>query len=245
MPTPEISVVILCYKAGNFARIFYRQVVDVLNKERLNFEIVLVGNYIKGRNDITPEVVKEIAETNPRTLYTAVEKRDLQTQGMGWDLRTGLNLATGKTIAFIDGDGQMPPEDIPKLYKKLVEDGLDLCKAKRITRGDGPYRKIISGIFNNLMKILFPGILANDINAKPKLFTRSAFEKLNLESNTWFIDGEIMIKARRHGFRIGEIETIFLENSERRSFISLKANFEFLKNIFYWRLKEFGFFNKR
>lgn len=242
MQSPDFSVVILCYKSGNFAKTFYKKVVDVLKKDNLNYEIILVGNYIAGKGDITPDVIKEIADTNNKTKAVIIEKKDLQTQGMGWDLRSGLDKATGKTIAFIDGDGQMPPEDLPKLYHQLMNSSLDLCKAKRITRGDGPYRKFISGVFNNLMKILFPGILANDINAKPKLFTREAFEKLKLESNTWFVDGEIMIKARRLGFKIGEMETVFLENSERKSFISLKANFEFIKNILYWRLREFGFF---
>jgi len=234
---PEISVVILCYRSGSFAKVFYQKVADVLTKNHLNYEIVLVGNYRPGSGDTTPDIVKQISLSDPRT-QAVLKEKTLPEQGMGWDMRSGLDSAKGNVIAVIDGDGQMSPEDLPKLYRKLVEEKLDLCKAKRITRGDGPYRKFISGIFNGIMAVLFPGIVANDINAKPKLFTRAAFEKLKLESDTWFIDGEIMIKARRHGFKVGEVETVFLENPERASFISLKANFEFIKNIIRWRLKE-------
>lgn len=236
---PEISVVILCYRAGAFARTFHARVTDILKEDHLNYEIILVGNYLASREDDTPRVVAEIAKGDPRTRAVIKEKTNLTDQGMGWDMRTGLETASGNVIAVIDGDGQMPPEDIPKLYKKLKKEKLDLCKARRVTRGDGPYRKFISGIFNFLMSVLFPGIVANDINAKPKILTRSAYEKMNLESNTWFIDAEMMINARRLKLRIGELETVFYENPERRSFISLKANIEFLKNIFVWRIKEF------
>ena len=54
------------------------------------------------------------------------------------------------------------------------------------------------------------------------------------------IDGEIMIKARRFRFKIGEVETEFYENSERHSFVSVKTNLEFIINIIIWRFKEYG-----
>lgn len=234
--TPEISVVILCYRSGEFARVFYQRVVDILSKNNLDYEIVLVGNYRKGMSDITPEIVRDIVSKNPRTIAVIKEKVSPK-HAMGWDMKSGLQASTGKTITVIDGDGQIPPEDIPELYMALKRDGLDLCKAVRITRGDGPYRKFISYMFNLIMRILFGGI-EDDINGKPKLFTREVYERLNLESNDWFIDGEIMIKACRMNLKTGNITTNFYKNPERQSFISLKANIEFIKNIIKWRFKE-------
>jgi glycosyltransferase involved in cell wall biosynthesis len=184
--TPEISVVILCYRSGQYARVFYKQMVDILAKDNLDYEIVLVGNYWPNSGDITPKVVKEIATGNPRTKCVVKEKMD-RNQAMGWDMKSGLEIATGKTITVIDGDGQFSPEDIPRLYKNLKEKNLDLCKAVRVSRGDGLYRKFISRVFNLTMRIVFWGI-EGDINGKPKLFTRAVYEKLNLESNDWFIE---------------------------------------------------------
>jgi len=239
MTIPKISVVILCYKAGNFAKVFHQKVAKILQNNNLDYEIVLVGNFWADKGDVTPGVVRQIATNEDRTI-SVIKKKTTKTHSMGWDMRSGLEAATGSTIVVIDGDGQMPPEDIPKLYKKLVDEKLDLCKGKRISRGDGIYRKFISYIFNGIMQLLFPGIISNDINGKPKIFTREAYNKLNLESNDWFIDGEIMIKARRYKFKIGEMETMFYENQERKSFISFKANLEFIKDIITWRLKEWG-----
>jgi glycosyltransferase involved in cell wall biosynthesis len=237
MGTPEISVVILAYKSGDFAKVFYERTSEVLKAAHLNYEIVIVGNYWPNRGDITPDVVREIASKDPR-VKPVIEEKTKKSQAMGYDVRAGMNAASGETIALIDGDGQMPPEDIPQLYQTLKKNDLDLCKATRITRGDGNLRRLISNIYNVFMQILFPGI-TNDVNGKPKLVKREAYEKLYLVSNDWFIDAEIMIKARRFGFKVGEIGTNFYKNPERESFISIKSNLEFLKNILVWRVKEF------
>src|SRR3989338_2024180 len=234
---PDISVVILCYRSGNFATTFHKRVTDVLTKNNLDYEIVLVGNYRLGSGDITPDVVREVARTDPRTVCVVKEKTD-QSQAMGWDMRSGLEASSGKTITVIDGDGQMPPEDILKLFQKMKDGGYDLCKTVRISRGDGLYRKLISRTFNLAMRVLFPGI-HGDINSKPKLFTREVYEKLHLESNDWFIDAEIMIKVRNFNIKIREIRTDFYKNPERKSFISFKANVEFVRNMIQWRIKEF------
>lgn len=236
--SPELSVVILCYRSGDFAKIFHKKVSDLLRDRNVDYEIILVGNYRPNTGDNTPAVVKEIASGDSRTKAVVKEKTS-EKQAMGWDLKSGLELTSGKIIAFIDGDGQMPPEDIIRLYDKMKEGGFDFCKVQRISRGDGPYRKFISKTFNTFMRTLFPGI-KDDINAKPKIFTREVYNKLHLESPDWFIDAEIMIKVRRLNLKVGEVETDFYENTRRRSFISLKANFEFIKNIIYWRIKEFS-----
>ncbi len=236
-PKPELSVVILCYKSGDFAKTFYKRVVDVLEKNNLDYEVVLVGNYRPNSGDTTPDVVEDITENNSRTISIIKEKTSPD-QAMGWDMRSGLEIATGKNITVIDGDGQMPPEDVARLYRAMKEGGYDLCKTVRVSRGDGLYRKLISRTFNLTMRILFPGI-EGDINSKPKIFTREVYEKLNLESKDWFIDAEMMIKVRKLNIKIGSIKTDFHKNPERQSFISFKANWEFLKNILIWRLKEF------
>jgi len=235
---PEISVAILGYKSENFLYTFHQRVVDVLEKANLTYEIIIVANYIPNTGDTTPEVARDVAKISLHTKTVILEKPDNR-HAMGWDARSGLNAATGDIIAFIDGDGQMPPEDILKLFYKIKNENLDICKATRILRGDGFYRKLTSFIFNKLIRLLFPGINSKDINGKPKIFTRNAYSKLELESNDWFIDSEIMIKARRYNFKIGEIDTIFYKNTVCNSSISFKTNFEFIKNLFWWRIKEF------
>ena len=242
---PDISLVILCYGAGEFVRQFCRNATNIFVKNGiLDYELVLVGNYHKDSNDNTPKVVAELAsenyvttEGNPKIVCVTKIKEGM----MGWDMQSGLSVARGRYIAVIDGDGQMPLGDVVAVYKKIKNEKFDLVKTYRITRGDNLWRKIISRVYNLLFKFLFPGLCSRDINSKPKIFSREAYEKMSLVSGDWFIDAEIMIQARRYNFKIGEIPTHFLGLNGRRSFVRLITITEFVKNLIVFRIKEFGY----
>ncbi|HEV7507543.1 MAG TPA: glycosyltransferase [Thermoanaerobaculia bacterium] len=233
--SPDLSVVVLCYRSGDGARSCAARIGKVLADAGIvDYQIVLVGNYVAGSGDTTPDVVRELATGDPRIVCSAVAKQGM----MGWDMRSGLSLATGACLAVIDGDGQVLVEDLVRIYRLLREQSLDLAKTYRTSRGDGLKRKLFSLVFNGLFHVLFPGLAVRDVNAKPKILTRSAYERLALQADDWFIDAEILIQARHLGFRIGEIETEFLGLTGRRSFISMAAVIEFLRNLLRYRLLE-------
>jgi len=232
---PDISVVILCYQTGHRIHGFLKKVIHNLETITTNWEIVLVGNYIEGRNDDTPLVVKEIAIKNSKIKAVALPKQGW----MGWDARTGLDQCTGKTIAFIDGDEQMNAEDIVKAYKLLIDFQLDIVKPYRKTRDDSWIRRVNSYIFNVIYNILFPGYLVLDVNSKPKIFTDKAFKQLDLKSDDWFLDAEIMIHARRLGLRFFEFPTSFQRAIYRKSFVRFSAALEFIFNLLKARIREY------
>jgi len=234
--TPELSVVVLCYKAGEAARQFVEKIQSLFKREGIiSYELILVGNYLSENNDLTPLVVKELAANCDNIRYIAKKKEGM----MGWDMKSGLNLARGKYISVIDGDGQMPIEDLVRVYRKIVSTQADLVKTYRLERGDSLWRKFISWFYNFFFSLLFSGFGMKDINSKPKIFSQTALRRLELTSDDWFIDAEIMIQARRLRFKIIEIPTVFLGLVGRRSFISAKTVLEFIKNLIIYRLKEF------
>ena len=210
--------------------------VTSLEEEKIDWESILVGNYFEGTGDQTPEMVQRISDRNPR-IKTVVKVKEGM---MGWDMKSGLQAATGKNMAIIDGDGQMPYTDVIRVYNLMIKKGYDLVKTVRIKRSDGWYRMSISTVYNLLFKVMFPGINAWDMNSKPKIITREQYQKMNLESNGWFIDAEIMIIARRLKIGIGEIETTFHSIDSRPSFVKPLAILEFLVNLIWYRIKEFG-----
>ena len=149
----ELSIVILCYRAGESARDFVKKTIQELEVNNIkNYELMLVGNYLKDSHDITPIVVADIASNDSRIRYIAKVKEGM----MGWDMKSGLEIASGQYIAVIDGDGQMPLEDVVAIYDKIRGEKLDLVKTYRITRGDSLWRKIISFVYNLLFRFLFP-----------------------------------------------------------------------------------------
>ncbi|MEC7641526.1 MAG: glycosyltransferase, partial [Nitrospinota bacterium] len=160
---------------------------------------------------------------------------------MGWDMKSGLDAATGQILAVIDGDGQMPPEDVARVYKKMKEEKLDLAKTYRAKRHDSYYRTCISKVYNLLFKVLFPGLECEDINSKPKVMTRGVYGQLELKSNGWFIDAEIMIQARRLGLKVAEVPTVFHGIESRASFIKPTSILEFSANLIWYRILEFRY----
>ena len=103
----------MCYRSGNYAEVYLDRVLKQLKLNQIeNFEIILVGNYIEGQNDITPTIVKDLAEKNKQVNCLALPKEGW----LGWDVRKGIQASKGEFIALIDGDGQMPAKDIIRVY---------------------------------------------------------------------------------------------------------------------------------
>lgn len=233
METPDLSVVVLCYRSEDYITDFVKQLENELEEEGINYELVLVANYDRNSNERTAEIVKGIAAGNPRIMVVSREKEGK----MGWDMRSGLREASGMKIAVIDGDGQMPVSDIALVYRIIKSGRYDLVKTYRAKRFDGFYRQLLSFFYNLLFRILFrPGFPTPDINSKPKVLTRVAYEKMNLVSSDWFTDAEIMIEAFRNKLRICHVSTVFYKNERRKSMVSAATIFEFVYNLFYYRL---------
>jgi glycosyltransferase involved in cell wall biosynthesis len=232
---PEISVVILCYQAGERIRSFVDKAIKLLDSSAPSWEIILVANYLNNSNDITPQVVKEISARNQNVKSVARVKEGM----MGWDARSGLREAAGRYICLIDGDEQMPPEDIISVYRKIADEGLDFVTTYRLTRCDGVMRKFISSVYNLVFKLLFPEINIRDVNSKPKIFKAEAYAKMRLVSDDWFIDAEMVIQAKKLKLKMGEVPTEFFKCKYRKSFVKIDAIFEFMKNLLKARFGRF------
>jgi len=223
---PFLSLVILCYKAETSIVSFVDKIQELFSWIRVDYELILVANYWPNQNDQTPQIVKNISLNKKNIKYVAKEKQG----NMGWDLKSGLELASGRYIGFIDGDGQFPIYSLLPLIYLAKTDKYDLAKTYRVLRGDGLYRKLISKSFNFFFNTIF-NTNYWDINSKPKIFKNDFYKQLNLKSNDWFIDAEIMIKANQLKATVIETPIHFIENENRASFVKFDAVIEFLKNL--------------
>jgi glycosyltransferase involved in cell wall biosynthesis len=231
---PDLSIIVLCYRAEDNIRSFVQQLIAEMITEGIDdYELILVANYEKNSSDKTPAIVLEIAAVNPGVKVIAKEKKGK----MGWDMRSGLEAATGQYIAVIDGDGQMPISDIPIVYKVIQTGHYDLVKTFRAKRFDGFVRKWMSILYNLLFSILFKvSFPVIDINSKPKIMTREAYQRMNLKSDDWFTDSEIMLQAHELKLRICQLSTVFYENERRKSFVKPTTAFEFIYNLLHYRI---------
>ncbi len=149
---PELSAIVLCYRAGESILSVVGPLHDQLRESGVTFELVLVANYDPDREDPTPGIVEEFAAAheNVRTVEGPKEG------AMGWDMRSGLDAATGRYMVVIDGDAQNPVEDVLRMYREMRRTGTDVMKGRRTSRFDGTYRRFVSWVYNVLFVRALP-----------------------------------------------------------------------------------------
>jgi len=231
----DLSIVVLCYHSGKTIVPFFYELEELLKELSVGYETVLVANDFAESKDETVSIVKELAKEYPHVIPITKIKEGM----MGWDMLQGMNACNGKYICVIDGDGQFPIKSVVDVYKTIVSTQSDIVKTYRNKRDDGAYRHLLSSVYNFIFNWLYPGLHSKDVNSKPKIMSRETYAALKLESTDWFIDAEIMIKARKLKLKIGEIPIAFSANESRKSFVRIGAIAEFMWNLITFKFKKF------
>jgi glycosyltransferase involved in cell wall biosynthesis len=230
MVAPDLSAIVLGYRAGASLDLLARRLHESLAASGHSFEIVLVANYHEGADDDTPAVAERLAQELTATRVVARPKEG----GMGWDLRSGLAAAAGDVLVVIDGDGQYAMDDVVVAFERLRETGSDIAKGRRASRGDGLYRRVVTTGFNLAFALLFPRRGVRDVNGKPKAIARSAYERLRLTSDDWFLDAELVLEAYRLRMKVCEFPVVYSEG-DRASFVKPGAIVEFAQHMLRYR----------
>jgi len=220
---PDFSIVIPLYDEEECVEKCVVEMIRGLDRDFAGaYELILVVN---GSRDHTPEICERLAACYGcvRTVAVPVNR------GYGGGIITGLREAGGRFVGFMCGDGQIAPDDLGRVMHEIAGGAWDLVKARRASRGDGTIRRLNSRVYNALFG-LFLGTRSPDINAMPKLWRREVAPLLDPTSTDWFIDAELMIKARYRGLRVREIPMRYLERSGGRSVVRVSTAFEFLRN---------------
>lgn len=229
---PELSVVILCYGAREQVPHVVGPLHEELEATSVPYELILVANYWPGTGDPTPAHAEAFAREHPHVSVVARPKAG----GMGWDLRSGLEVARGSMLVYLDGDGQVSTHDALVAYRRLQETGADVVKGRREMREDGSVRTLTSLVYNLLFRLLFRTRPLWDVNGQPKGLTRGAYERLDLKTDDWFTDAEIVLKARAMGLTIVEFPVRFRQRRTPGSLVGPGTVWEFLANMAAWRL---------
>jgi DNA-directed RNA polymerase subunit RPC12/RpoP len=96
----------------------------------------------------------------------------------------------------------------------------DVVAAYRFDRtGEGPLRTAYSFGWNLIIKILF-GLRVKDVNFSFKLVRRKIFEKVDLKSESSFIDAELLIRCQYCGYRILQMGVDYFPRSRGISTLS-------------------------
>ncbi len=139
--------------------------------EHGDFEIIIVDD---GSSDSSADVVREmmVSQGNLRLLQHKASA------GQSAAVHSGILAAYGVVVATLDGDGQNPPEELPKLFAPLIDPSvspqLGLVAGQRVGRKDTWSKKLASKFANGLRSKLLKDE-TRDTGCGLKAFRRDAF----------------------------------------------------------------------
>lgn len=166
-----------------------------LNQRFKDYEILVISD---GSTDNTNRIVRGLSKKDRKIKLFTRKKR----LGYGAALRAGFENSSKDIIFYTDADNQFNIEDMNKLLPHLNK--YDIVSAYRINRQNPPMRLFVADIYNMIIRILF-NLKIRDIDCSFKLYKRKVFESITLKANTGLIDAEVLIKAKKKGFKIGQI----------------------------------------
>jgi glycosyltransferase involved in cell wall biosynthesis len=161
-----------------------------------DWEVIIVDD---GSLDRTAEIADRLAADDPSHIRVFHHSPNL---GYAEALKTGFTNARHQLIFYTDSDNQFDVREIKSLLP-LIENA-DIVNGFRIYRFDPLTRLVLSWVFNLVVRIMFR-INVRDIDCAFKLFRREVFDKVTIESKKFFVDAEVLAKAKYFGFRMVEI----------------------------------------
>ena len=225
---PFISIIVPVYNERENIDEFGERLYLALRNSGFRSEVIFVDDH---SSDGTWEYLLELERSTKETdVFRVLRKHGRR--GKAFSLLQGFAEARGNILAMIDGDLQYAPEEIPPMVEKLVSH--DIIVANRNARHGPRFRRMASRAFTFVLGRILLGISA-DMQSGLKVFRREVLHNLRLAPTTWGFDYVFLYKAKRMGWRIGEMETSLSNRPLSKSGINARAAFEDMEEK--WRFQ--------
>jgi dolichyl-phosphate beta-glucosyltransferase len=229
----ELSVVVPCFNEAVRLPGSLEQVAAYLEMQGAAFELLLVDD---GSRDSTPQLIREAASANEHVQAVLLAAN----RGKGRAVAEGVARSCGGMVLISDADFSAPIEEMPKLEAAIAA-GADVAVGSRAKRGarevDQPlHRRLMGKTFNLLVQgLLLPGIW--DTQCGFKLFRGDVARELfgRLRTDGFAYDVEILVLARRSGYRISEVPVRWINSSTTRV-QTVRHSREMLSDVLHIRL---------
>jgi glycosyltransferase involved in cell wall biosynthesis len=223
MTFDTISAVLPAYNEEENIETAATRLADVLRSLKLrDWEVIIVDD---GSVDQTPEIADRLAAADPAHIRVIHHQPN---RGYAEALKSGFTSARHQLVFYTDSDNQFDVGELKKLLP-LIENA-DIVCGFRIYRFDPLTRLVLSWGYNLLVRIIFR-INVRDIDCAFKLFRHDVFDKIVIESKKFFVDAEILAKARFHKMKLVEIGVRHYPRQAGHSTVRASHIFSTLKEI--------------
>lgn len=191
----DISVIIPLYNEDESLPELHNWIQRVMNANQYSYEIIFVND---GSTDRSWEVIEELRreDTNVRGI------KFRRNYGKSPALYCGFKVAEGNVVITMDADLQDSPDEIPALYKMIMEDGYDLVSGYKQKRYDPLSKTIPTKLFNATARKISGIHNLHDFNCGLKAYRREVVKNIEVYGE---MHRYIPYLAKNAGFdKIGE-----------------------------------------
>jgi undecaprenyl-phosphate 4-deoxy-4-formamido-L-arabinose transferase len=143
MSKPYISIVIPVYNEEENLPTLFERTTKVMDDFGKSYELILTND---GSKDKSIKLLEKFYKERSDVIRVIDFNGNF---GQHMAVIAGFELAKGDIIVTLDADLQNPPEEIPKLIKKM-EEGYDLVSGIRSLRQDNWFRRNVSRMVNKV-----------------------------------------------------------------------------------------------
>ncbi|MBS1638595.1 MAG: glycosyltransferase family 2 protein [Bacteroidetes bacterium] len=191
----DISVIIPLFNEEESLPELCAWIEKVMNENNFLYEVILIDD---GSTDNSWNVIQTIATHNNQFKGIKFQRN----YGKSAALNEGFKAAEGNVIITMDADLQDSPDEIPALYKMVIEDNFALVSGWKKKRYDNTFTKNIPSKIFNAAARYSSGIKLHDFNCGLKAYRSKTIKSIEVYGE---MHRYIPVIAKWAGFnKIGE-----------------------------------------
>ena len=169
----DISIIVPLFNEKESLPELVAWIKEVLQREGRSYEIIMVDD---GSTDGSWEKIRELAASD--TTIRGISFR--RNYGKSAALYEGFAAAEGRVVVTMDADLQDSPEEVPELYRMVVEDGWDVVSGWKQHRQDNKLTKNLPSKLYNWTARKVTGIKLHDMNCGLKAYKSEVVKNIEV-----------------------------------------------------------------
>ena len=228
----DISVIIPLFNEEESLPELYAWIERVMKANGYSFEVIFVND---GSTDHSWQVIQRLGSESDHVKGIKFRRN----YGKSPALYCGFKQAQGDVVITMDADLQDSPDEIPALYKMIVEDGYDLVSGYKQKRYDPLSKTIPTKLFNATARKISGIKNLHDFNCGLKAYRKAVVKNIEVYGE---MHRYIPYLAKNAGFdKIGEKVVQHQARKYGSSKFGLNRFFNgYLDLITLWFLSSFG-----
>lgn len=168
----NISIVIALLNEAESLPELKDWIVKVMNENNFSYEVIFIDD---GSTDDSWKLIEKFRNENPNIKGIKFRRN----YGKSAALNRGFAAAEGDVVITMDADLQDSPDEIPELYRMIVEDGYDVVSGWKQKRYD-PISKTIPTKLYNAATRKVTGLKLHDMNCGLKSYRKDVVKTVEV-----------------------------------------------------------------